>query len=1158
MYNVAMSRLSMRLLGAPQIKIDGEAIQIKRRKAVALLLYLAVTQQRHTRDALAAMFWPEADQKHARASLRSALWALNKTALEEWLLVDQETVALRPLPDAESAATGARSAPDVDVLRFRDLLAASQRHDHTVDAAYPHCLDLLTEAVSLYEDDFLAGFTLPDAPAFDEWHFFQADTLRRELATALQTLVDLHSAQGDFTNAISCARRLVALDPLHEPAQRTLMRQYARAGQQSAALRQYEICRQLLDSELGLEPAAETKALYERLRRGVWDADAEKEGEEEEAGAAGRSQTSHNLPPSPTPFVGREEERTRLAAFLNDPAKRLLTITGPGGIGKTRLALAAAAEQLAGANFPDGIYFVSLTPLSDPETIIPAIAEATGYPFQADKRPPQQQLFDYLRHKSILLLLDNVEHLLRADQSDGATFVADLLQKTSHLKLLATSREPLNLYQEQRYPLHGLEIAEETAEDPRTEFAAATLFLQTARRRQPDFQVAPADGPYLTEICRLVEGMPLALELAASWIDILSLGEIAAEIRQNVDLMETNVRDVPSRHRSMQAVFDTSWQALSRTEQERYAQLSVFRGGFTREAAGAVTEISRQALAGLVRKSLLRFNRAQGRYENHELLRQYAAQKLAGTTEETLHRHAAYYCAFLHQREADLKWVRPQQALAEIEADRENALAAWRWSVEHSQVANLERALVPFCLFYHGRGRFDEGKALCRLAIEELTSALPPVDTESPAQPLTAEHKRQTHLLVQLLTWQGRFSVHLGQVENARRALHRAETLLTHLDIDEPDVRATRAFLLLQLSYYSVINEFGGRAEALNEESLALYRSLGDDWGTAVALDALSQQKSNQGQHHQAIQLLEESLAIRYCLEDEQGIARSYNVLGLLLLHIGEIEKSEAYLRKSLAIYRTMDNQALLSLPLSVLGINLLFAGKFKESLASWEEAWEIHRELGLASEPHTANVGMTRARINLGRYEEARRQAEIDLAAYRSANHQWSIAFTLFNLARIDLVEGDAGLAQQRLQESAEILQRMNERSLLPDVLFCLAYTWRALNERQQAIRYMVQSLKIAIETEPLNPMRFELPGMALLLADREDTEQAVEYYAAALQSPYIANSQWFEDVAGRYIKEKAHSLPPAALAAAQERGQARDLWATANALLAELDATA
>lgn len=1151
-----MSRLSLRLFGVPQIEVDDKAIEINRRKAVALLVYLAVTQQRHARDAVATMFWPEADQRRARASLRSALWALNKTAVAQWLLVGSETVALGPRPETGDTAGAAKKTLDVDVIRFRDLLAASQRHDHAVDAACAPCLDTLAEAVSLYQDDFLAGFTLPDTPQFDEWCFFQANALREELATALRDLMALYNAQGDPEGAIPPARRLVALDPLDEPAQRTLMQQYAEAGQRSAAIRQYEICRQTLQSELGVEPAPETKALGERLQSGAWRSGSEEERGADEGAAAGadKARIPHNLPPNPTPLVGRRKEVAAVTAFLDDQTRRLLTITGPGGIGKTRLALAAAAEQLAQTNFPDGVYFVPLAPLSDPEALVPAMAEAIGYPFQADKRSPRQQIVDFLGHKSILLLLDNFEHLLRAHDGDGADLVADLLQRAPHLKIVVTSREPLNLYEEQRYPLRGLGTADGRGGDAGTQYAAADLFLQSVRRRQPHFEVTVADSAPLAEICRLVEGMPLALEMAASWSDVLSLREIAAELRQSLDLMETNVRDLPARHRSMRAAFDTSWQSLSGTEQVLYAQLSVFRGGFTREAARAVADVSREALADLVRKSLLRFNRAQGRYEQHELLRQYAAQKLVDGRDETLRRHAAYYCAFLHQREADLKWRRRQQALAEIEADRANVVTAWRRSAVRSQSANLKEAVVPLSLFYEGRSRFEEGETLCRLAIEEVDSTLSAVQPETQAQRLTPEHRRRTLLLVQLLSWQGRFTALLGNYEDARRALRRAQSALTDLNLDEPDVRAARAFLLIQLSHYPIINEFGGKAEALNEEGLVLYRSIDDPWGTALALDALSQKKSNLGLHEDAIRLHEESLALRLRLEDDYGIARSYNVLGLLVLHVGQIERSEAYLRKSLALYRTLENPGLLSLPLAVLGINRLFAGDFEESLASWEEAWDIHRELGLTGEPHTANVGMTRARINLGRYEEARRQAEIDLAAYQSADHHWSIAFTLFNLGRIDLVEGAAELARQRLQESGRLLQEMDERSLLPDVLFCLAYAHRALHERERAIQYMIRALEIAIETEPLNPMRFELPGMALLLADRGEIERAVELYAAAQQSPYIANSRWFEDVAGRHITERAASLPPVVVAAAQERGRARDFWATANALLAEL----
>jgi predicted ATPase/DNA-binding SARP family transcriptional activator len=1158
-----MPRLSLSFLGTPRVEIDGKLIRINRRKAVALLAYLAVTQQRHSRDSLATLLWPEADQSRSRAALRSALWALNKTALEPWLLVEAETVTLGPSTGPGHAHGGSAMALDIDVIRFRDLLAAWQGHGHSVSAGCGEYVGLLTEAVSLYENDFLAGFTLPDAPAFDEWQFFQANSLRQGLATALQGLVECHGGQKDFGGAIPYARRLVALDPLHEPAQRTLMEVYARAGQQSAALRQYEICQKALRADLGLEPAEETRALYERIRSGAWRTDSDKgkrAGAEAGGAATGRKSrpprivNPHNLPPDPSSLVGRKEELARLDAFLEEPATRLLTITGPGGIGKTRLALAVAQEQVAKANFPDGIYFVPLAALSEPEAIIPAIAEATGYPFQADKRSTRQQVADFLSQKSILLLLDSFEHLLLKGQTDGALLVADFLQQAPHLRILVTSREPLNLYEEQRYPLQGLEIAENRSADADTDYAAAALFLQAVRRREPGFELVPADGAYLAEICRLVEGMPLALELAASWIEILSLREIAAEIAQNLDLMETSVRDIPARHRSMQAVFDRSWLSLSEREQKIYARLAVFRGGFTREAAKAVAEAPRQALAALVRKSLLRFDQRQQRYETHELLRHYAAAKLAEGAGEIRYRHAAYYAAFLQQRASDLKGRRQQQAVAEIEADHENAVAAWKWSVEQSQIANLDQALASLCLFYWNRSRAGEGEALCRLAIDRLAPILAEGHTEDGAQISIPGGISQTHLLAKLLTWQGYFSVLLGDYVPAREQLRRAQVVLDNLSLEGPEVTATRAFLLLHLSFYSIINEFGGQAKALNEASLALYRSVDDAWGTALALDALGQKNSNLGLHEQAIRQLEECLAIRQRLEDKQGIARSYGILGLVLLHTGQLEQSEAFLRKSLSIFRTMDNPAHLSHPLAVLGINLLFAGRFDESIASYEECWAIHKSLGIAVEPLAANVGMTRARINLGRYEEARRQALTDLASYRSSNHRWSMAFTLFNLGRIDLVEGATEQARKRLQESVEILQEMNARNLLPDALFCLAYALRILNRRRQAIQSMIQALKFAMESKPLNPMRFELPGMALLLADEGEAERAVEFYAAALQSPYIANSRWFEDIAGRRVAEIAAALPRSVVLAAQERGRARHLWTTANELLAEL----
>ncbi|HFQ92651.1 MAG TPA: tetratricopeptide repeat protein, partial [Anaerolineae bacterium] len=964
---------------------------------------------------------------------------------------------------------------------------------------------------------FMAGFTLPDAPEFDEWQFFQADDLRQKLAAALEALIAHYCAQGNTDEAIPLARRFVALDPLHEPAQRLLMQTYAQAGRDSAALRQYELCRQILQAELGVEPAAETQALYRRLRS---------RPQTETAPAP-----SHNLPPEPTPFIGRRQELAQLAEFLTGTAVRLLTILGPGGIGKTRLALAAAADLVEKEVFPDGVYFVPLTSLAAPEAIIPAIAEAVGFPFQSDNRPPRQQLFDYLRSRNMLLLLDNFEHLLADEQPDGATLAADLLRHAPQIKLLVTSRERLNLYEEQGYPLGGLDV----------EDTAVTLFQQAVHRRLPHYETAPAAA---IEICRLVDGMPLALELAATWTELLSLREIAARIRQNLDILETDLRNLPARHRSMRAVFDTTWQSLSQTEQAVYARLSLFHGGFTAEAARAVAGASLKMLSTFIGKSLLRFDPRRRRYESHELLRQFAAEKVADS-EEVRQRHARYTCAFLHERESDLKGMRQQTALAAIEQELENALTAWQWAAAHRQTDYLAQALESLGLFYQWRKRFGEGEALCRTA---LAAILPDDATDTLLPP------EQRHLAARLLTWQGVFQLAAQQLGRARQAFQQAQALLDDIDLPQQQIAAARASLLLRVSRISMVNDFAGQALTLNEESVTLYRAIGDEWGTALALDALGQIYANLGDFDKAFRLQDECLAIRERLGDQLGIARSYRLLGLLVLHTNQLSRSEAYLQQSLALSRSLGNRGDLLDTLAVLGINQLFSGRFAACLESFAECWAIHEALGLAHEPFTANVTTARALVNLGRYEEARQLTRRTLPGYRQSNDFFYIAFSLLNLGRMALATGDVSGALAYFQESNGLLQGMGERSLRPDAPFCLGYAYRARQDLPRAIQAMREGLDIAIETRPLNPMRFELPLMALLSIDKGEVERAVELYAAARQSPYIAHSRWFEDVAGREIEAAASALPPEAVTAARQRGRDHDLEELALALRVEL----
>ena len=475
-----MSQLTLSLFGSPKIEVGSETIEINRRKATALLAYLAVTDQGHSRDALATLFWPEASQSRARKSLRSALWALNKSAVGDWLAVDDEAVTLQ-LDETFR----------LDVAHFRALLTVPEQHNHPAGAVCPDCLEALTEAVSLYQGDFMAGFTLPDAPDFDEWQFFQSESLRQALSTALESLIHLHSAQGDFGAAIPHARRHLALDPLHEAAHRTLMRLYAQSGQQAAALRQYQLCLDALEAEFGLAPSEETVNLCEQIRTGRLGTEVEeatgktttgvipdelsKGAEEQGSRGAGEflsipslspsslppspSAPLHNLPQQATPFIGRERELADLAALLTDPPRRLVTILGPGGIGKTRLAL-EAGSRLA-SEYRHGVYFASLVPLRSSDDISPTIAKVIAYPLQGGQRSSQQQVLDYLREKQMLLVLDNFEHLLDSAPTSFTPieFLTNMLETAPGLKILVTSRERLQLSGETVFHLDGLAIS---------------------------------------------------------------------------------------------------------------------------------------------------------------------------------------------------------------------------------------------------------------------------------------------------------------------------------------------------------------------------------------------------------------------------------------------------------------------------------------------------------------------------------------------------------------------------------------------------------------------------------------------------------------------------------------------------------------------------
>src|SRR5579859_1028258 len=623
-----MPRLSLYLFGHPRLQLDSTPVETDRRKAVALLAYLAVTRRRHSREALAALLWPDYDPSHAFAYLRRSLWEINQVAGAGWVLAERETVGLNPQADLW-----------LDVGRFRALLAEAR-------PGQPGCAGLppLAEAVALYQEHFCAGFNLKDAPEFDEWVFFEAEALRRDLAGALERLIRCHLEQGEAEGAIPYARRLLALDPLNEAAHRHLMRAYAAAGQPSAAVRQYQECVRLLQAELGAAPQPETSAVYAQIQFGA------SESRLATAPAETGRLPGHRPPAFPTPFIGRVPELEQIASLLANPACRLLTLVAPGGTGKTRLAQQAAEANAAA--FSKGVYFVPLAAQNSAEFLVPAIASGLEYRF-AGPADPKEQLLHYLCDQHLLLVLDNFEHLL-----DGAGLVSEILAGSPGVKVLATSRERLNLQPEWVFEVRGMSYPrpDEVNRGPLEGYSAVELFVQSARRAWTGFAMSESDVPSVVRICALVAGLPLALELAATWVRTLSCAEVAQEIERDLGFLTTSQRDVPERHRSLRAVFDHSWRLLAADEQRVLRRLAVFRGGFGREAAEQVAGASLPLLAALLDKSLMSRN-AAGRYDLHELIRQYLGEQLmeAGEVQPIRSQHLAYYLHLAEQAEPELR-----------------------------------------------------------------------------------------------------------------------------------------------------------------------------------------------------------------------------------------------------------------------------------------------------------------------------------------------------------------------------------------------------------------------------------------------------------------------------------------------------------------------
>ena len=626
---------------------------------------------------------------------------------------------------------------------------------------------------------------------------------------------------------------------------------------------------------------------------------------------------------TPAAFIGRSQEIDEISVLLDDPSCRLLTLAGPGGIGKTRLAT-ELSERLK-ATFPDGIYFVALAPLTHAAQILTAIAEATPFRFQQDGRDPHEQFFAYLREKHakhLLFILDNFEHLL-----DGVELVSEILAATSGAKVLITSREALNLQEEWVRQLGGLNYPAAPDGRPLEAYSAIRLFLDAARRVRGDFSLADHSAS-VVEICRLVDGMPLAIELAAGWLKTLQPEGIVQEIRRSMDILATRSRNLPERHRSIRSVFAQSWELLSKDERDVFQKLSVFRGGFTREAAEVVAGATLHTLAGLVDKSLVRLS-AEGRYEIHELLRQYGAEQMntAGQASTVENAYIEYFLGRLRQLEPDIKAFRQIAALDTIAADFENIRTAWILAAARGSFAAMDGAIESLHFFADMRGRYHEVVALLRAAVE-----MDAPDDAACATLLRIQARLARLILLSTMQIDVDLRVQIDECLAAARARN---------DQKEIGFCVLVSSIVAQWEANNEGSTNFDKANRLLEECYAVHEALGDRFYMAEALVWMGSHMFFTGNRDPGEEMMARALAIRREIDDRNGIAWITLNLTDVMIDRLDYNESERYARQALKLMREIGSVKGVIETLSRLIENAMLRGDLEEARVLAEEMRE-------------------------------------------------------------------------------------------------------------------------------------------------------------------------------------------------------------------------
>ncbi|MEM9776170.1 MAG: BTAD domain-containing putative transcriptional regulator, partial [Chloroflexota bacterium] len=867
--------IELNCLGQPTLHDDAaQKVEFSSSKVFALFIFLAVTNKPVSRLELEGLLWGESEAKKAQTSLRSAIYNINKY-LDGVLITDRKTVTF---------AAGDQTA--IDLKRFDALVRTGTQED-------------LETACSLYRGPLLDQLTIDDAPEFEHWLVLHREQYRLRYFDALSQLVQLYTARGSQDKAIGALNQLIELEPWQEGAYQQLMTALARRGSYNRALKVYDRCQDNLKRELDIEPMPETVAIYEEIK------------------ALRDRPVQHNLPAVPTSLVGRETELESLVRHLLGQKKRLVTLVGYGGVGKSSLAL-EIGHRLA-RHFLHGVTFVPLASVTDPAYLELKMIDSLGVdlPPQAE---PTKFLVEQLSNQERLLILDNAEQLI----DPCADLIVALLQAAERLTVLVTSREPLAMRSEQLVRLGGLPFEPLDGELS----TSGRLFRHRAVQIDPNFEMTSANFEAINQICNLVDGLPLALELAAAQTASQSCKAIEQTLRERVSNLTGSYRDLPPRHRSLRALFDQSWLSLSDRLQQILAGLSCFRGGFSAEAAAAVCEATQQELAELYAKSLLK--RVDDRYDMHNLVVHYAAEQLVtlGKEESIVHDHGRHFRQALRLAAGSLPRA-DHAKLKLLRLDVENIRAAWLQIIHSADWVEIGATTHPLAQFIEASNSFQEGKILFQQTIEQLV-------TPNQSDPLEQQ--------LGVATIKNRLAVQYVRTGNFPDALLTTDETIEVLQ--RTDAQMELAFALnLNGVCRLLTNDIDGTIDRL-ERCAAIYLALEAEESLKPLVN-LGSLYMRSGRYREAIETLQKGIPQAETNGDDRALAHMYNNICACLILTNRYDEGLVYCNQAIEVCERIDFYTVKTVALQNKAELLFYLEEYANSLMIAEESLALAIQTG-------------------------------------------------------------------------------------------------------------------------------------------------------------------------------------------------------------------